>query len=336
MNHLIPVELISILIIVFLLPGLVWLISFCITQALINTDSENTPPANPAKFQTRAPLILGCGLLGFLLHNSIDFAIFQPGVGTFFFATLALTLAIRNGEPSPAAARITLKRSTHAIMLLVALALFAGWSFMTIKVTRAESLLVRAGKEPYAADTLTAQAAQANPWDPNPCYWAGWRWQMIWNQTGRQDENAFYQARYWLDETIKRDPANHLHYWNMSRHYLAAIPTAADAKKPDYAKNAWSYCQESLQRYPTNSDLLLYAGQFLADHGPLLDMENWQSKAVTLLEKALAVEQAFQDQQRQMYPERSEITPRLSPESQDQAQAQIQKLKKTLDKSIIL
>jgi len=337
MSDLAPAEFISILVIVFLIPGLVWLISFYITQALINTNSETIPPANPTKFQSLAPLILGCGLLGFLLHNSIDFALFQPGAGTFFFATLALALAIRNTEPSTTAStQITQKKSTLLIILLVAMTLFAGWSFMTITFTRSEYLLARAAKEPYAADTLTAQSARANPWDPNPSYWAGWRRQMIWNQTGRQDDNAFAQARYWLEETIKRDPANHVYYWNLSQHYLAALETAPDEQKPDCAQNAWHYGQLSLQRYPNNSELLLYVGQLLAEHGPILERENWKSEALQLLEKSLAVEQAFTDQQRQMYPERSVITPRLSPESQEQARTQIKKLKETLDESIIL
>ncbi len=80
-------------------PTIIWFGAFLLTTASVRTVRASAQIRDDNS--DIAALVLGCGLLGFLLHNSIDFAIFHPGVGTYFFATLALALSLRQqGEPA--------------------------------------------------------------------------------------------------------------------------------------------------------------------------------------------------------------------------------------------
>ncbi|MCK4627768.1 MAG: O-antigen ligase family protein, partial [Sedimentisphaerales bacterium] len=81
----------SVCLISFIVPTLLWLIAFVLLQLALpalRAGSEKNTHNLPL-------LILSCGLLGFLLHNSIDFGIFQPGVGSCFFALVAVAVALR-------------------------------------------------------------------------------------------------------------------------------------------------------------------------------------------------------------------------------------------------
>ncbi|KPK75749.1 MAG: hypothetical protein AMJ79_09855, partial [Phycisphaerae bacterium SM23_30] len=183
------------------------------------------------------------------------------------------------------------------------------------------------------AETWARQAAWANRWDPGPCYWAGRRWQWRWYQSQRQDAAAFEQARQWLQKARERDPAHFRYYRQLSELYLAAAEQAEGDRKIEYLAQARLFGEQALERYPIKSELLIHMGRLLMDYGELLKWDDWHQEALDLFEKALAGEQAFMDQQRQMYPGRDEYTPRLPVELQNEARERINKLKETRDKT---
>jgi len=86
-----PQELFGVYLLLFFMPALVWLISFIITQASVGECSEETIGSAEA-------IVLGAGILGVLIHNAVDMALFLPGVGTCFLAMLAILIAVRQGN----------------------------------------------------------------------------------------------------------------------------------------------------------------------------------------------------------------------------------------------
>jgi Tfp pilus assembly protein PilF len=139
---------------------------------------------------------------------------------------------------------------------------------------------------------------------------------------------VFVRAIDSLKAAIRRDPAHYRYYHKMSELYQeAAQLNQADAKKL-YAQKAEQYLEMALQRHPAKSELLIDYGKLLMEYGKLLEIESWTEQALNALEKALAYEQAFQAQQRQMYPEMMEQRSRLQPIIQEEARRLIKQLQK--------
>ena len=333
LSQLNPTEVISIFVIFFLIPAVIWMTAFVLTQAWGQPGEESHPADEKDRCRAIVPLVLGCGLLGFLLHNSIDFAIFQPGPGTCFFAMIAAALAIRQQEADGVFIHVARRFPARLGILLVIIATVVGLSVLATRAGSAEYFMSQAREDFLLAETWARQAAWANRWDPGPCYWAGRRWQWRWYQSQRQDAAAFEQARQWLQRARERDPAHFRYYRQLSELYLAAAEQAEGDRKIEYLAQARLFGEQALERYPIKSELLIHMGRLLMDYGELLKWDDWHQEALDLFEKALAGEQAFMDQQRQMYPGRDEYTPRLPVELQNEARERINKLKETRDKT---
>ncbi|MCK5269731.1 MAG: O-antigen ligase family protein, partial [Sedimentisphaerales bacterium] len=104
----------SVHLISFIVPTLIWLIAFVLLQLALPT----THTTGDQKENNLPLLILTCGLLGFLLHSSIDFGIFRPGVGTCFFALVAVAVAMRQRNDSMRIARLNTNAPLRIFILI--------------------------------------------------------------------------------------------------------------------------------------------------------------------------------------------------------------------------
>lgn len=112
-------------------------------------------------------IAIGLGL--FLIHNLIDFAIFDPSPGPLMLFVLLTGTLI--GMRSPAIAKARLAWTKFAIVLIIFLAATIAFIIPVISAdsdTQAADDLLRSGKIPQAIP-LYAQAAQTLPF--NPDYW---------------------------------------------------------------------------------------------------------------------------------------------------------------------
>ena len=332
----------SVHLISFIVPTLIWLIAFMLLQLALptlHTGSDKNTNNLPL-------LILACGPLGFLLHSSIDFGIFQPGVGTCFFALIATAVAMRRRNDRM---RITQLNTNTPLRILIPIGLMIFPVVMFYRTVlpicteqyhlkQAELSALQAhqyaGSEPQntvassrydecmeKAEQHTRQAINKYPDNPQGHYFLGHLYFLRWNRTQQKEDylldNAIIKFRF----AVLRDGTNYKYYRRLSEVYQAAALRYPDDKV--WLNQALERAAMALERYPTKSEMLI-------EYGRLLLIDNRPADALLLFERALQSEQAFLDQQRRMYPDKVELHPRLKPELHRWTEHKVHQLKKTL------
>jgi len=306
-------ELYSIYLLYFLVPAAIWLAGFFLMTRLIAKSSQQNYDSPPCHMDT---LIISCGLFGFLLHNSIDLAIFQPGVGTCFMAMLAVALA--NKQPDNQnipSTTCTYSTGRTIVTLLLLTATVAMWAKVLIPACTAQNCIDHASEQlpqnPAAALTALDKADSLYPYDPRSAYYRSRIYDAMWQEApaGPEKDILLEKTTASLLNAISRDPANFRYYSRLGSIYQTA---AQQNNSPELLALACDYAHQALEHYPAKSELLINYGLLLIETGKA-------DQAKAFLERALKIEQDFIDQQKQMYPDRLELIPRLSPQLRDTA-----------------
>jgi len=354
-------------IISYAVPGAIWLGAFLLSSILPGTLGNARPTVqNHAAPKNKicsgiAVLILSCGILGFLLHNSIDFAIFQPGVGTLFFALIGLVLAIFQTNQPGSSLQLGSKPVARWLMAWAGVVIFAGLLVKIVvpicqsqnQLERAENFIRQAtlmaqspGKfQAYPFENVPPEseakwtqllekardqanlAAETDALNPEPAYFSSKISMLLWLNSNCDDQRYFEQTRDALEELIKRDRADHNGYKFLSELYVSAAGKGGD-REQNFAREALTNSQKALERYPVKAKMLISHADLLITYGPLLQLENGREQAIENLQKALDNEEAFLNLQRQMYPQRQQLVPRLLPAIKKRAQQQLRNLQK--------
>jgi len=310
----------SVYLITLLIPAGVWLAGFMVMAAL----GRQGPglPAERGGDDDMTALVLGGGLLGFLLQNNFDFSIFQPGVGTCFFALAAVALAAKRlQEPSKKNLTIKIKHGkVTALAVLMAAALL--WLVIIIPIATAQQLMEQAQRQALAgnytaAGQLAGQAEKFDRLNPEIPNFLTQLHLVQWQLAGDKPSGYLDDAIANGERAIQRDPANYKFYRQLSEVYLLAAQNRQDGKYD--REKALSYMRQAVSRYPTSSALLIQYGRLLQDKGQL-------KEAMHQYEKALQNEEAFLRQQQQMYPDRKQLSPRLDPQLSRRAQEEINRI----------
>ena len=312
----------------FAMPTIIWLATFTLALAAAS-------PAEPSVANTRhsaATLIaLGSGMLAFLLHNTVDFAIFQPGVGTLFFVTVALAVAIRNEQSAAGSLQFATGRRLRAATCICAAALVVCfWLVIVLPVARSQAKMRSAqdwafraehhGRGAYGINRIAethydyatcvssslaaaAAAAELNKLDPEPPYFYGRLSILDAQRTGKHDQATLLTAASALEQAAGRARADFRYYRWLSHLYSLIADRSPNRQK--YDATALQYAQAALQRHPTSPELLL-------EYGLLLEEAGRDTEALNCYERALASESKLLQQQRQMDPRRTNITGRLN------------------------
>jgi len=334
-------QLYSVLLVSYILPGLIWFTTFILLMLSLRT----VPDQSFAEIQPIAIAVLGCGLLGFLLHNSIDMAVFQPGAGTCFFALVAMAAALRQHNSSTEILKPTFQ---PALRVLIPLALMSILLVMFAKIflpcyreqnylRQAEYYALQANQSLDAKKQSTttissaqkyyAQAEQqaekaTELWLGNPAgyYFLGRLYLLRWYQEGQANKTLLQNSFTQYELAIRNDKDNYKYYQQLSGAYQAGAWRYPNNR--EYLEKARDYAGWALARYPTKSELLI-------EYGKILQELSQPKAALAAYEKALEIEEAFLDQQRQMYPLRTDLIPRLRPELYRWTVDNIRKLKQT-------
>jgi hypothetical protein len=338
------IERVGVYIIMFAMPAIVWFVLFIVTCGAMSSDGKSIQSNN-----TPLPLsviMLGGGLLGFLVHNCIDMAYFQPGVATCFWAVTALAISLKHCPHQVTKFSFDKNIFIKTIIPLLLLAvLFCLWLMEIIPFHRSYGKLKEAQRwalinanldEAFKlrlvssnsttqwamareqAIHLAKKAGQLNKLDPDGPYFAGELFFQQWRHT--LNSNDLTAAVNQFQEAIRRDRANYSYYRDLSRLYQDAVIMAADQKDP-YQKNALEYLERAIERYPVKSELLI-------EHGRILMEMGHKEKALDSFEKAVQMEEEFLNQQRIMWPEQADDVWRLRPELRKYAEKQIEILRK--------
>ena len=286
------------------------------------TTNTKSPVAGHESQVTYISAALFCAVLGLLLHNLIDFAIFEPPVFTAFCAIVACIIALdfqQNVRPS-----FVIKPASSARILLVAsgLVLIGGFfNYALVPVAKTSSRnqqAVRQGQPFEYAHQLLYQAAEQDPLDPTALNLNGRLYLQNYNETPNAQPTLLKKAKLCFFAAIARDNADFKNYEKLSEVYSLLAENSPEQEKKDLLNYAIDNLQSAVERYPT-SDRLRFE---LAETAEKLGKPDI---AVAQYEKAVEIEDAYRNQFKIMYPGR-EIFSRLGDEKYEKAKQQIKYL----------
>ncbi len=265
---------------------------------------------------------LFCGCLGVLLHNLIDFAIFEPGVFMTFCAVIASLAALDRRRP------FVLKPTAFIRVTAVAAGLiltFAYFNYCLLPVVKSSSKINKAiqaadeNKYPLAYYLLDSAAKDDNL-SPLALSLAGRLYfenASIAN-TGKTDllmrsQNVFLAA-------IRRNPADFKNFEHLAKVYNQLAEISDGQEKTDWLNKAFDAARTAVELYPGMDRLRLALAEIAEKLGKI-------EIAISQYQKAIEIEDAFRTQFRLMYPDR-EVFSRLGEDKYQFARQRIKELKK--------
>jgi tetratricopeptide (TPR) repeat protein len=295
----------------FVTPVAAFLIGFLLAAAPFEPQESRSDLARSA---LSASLV--AAILAVLLHNLIDFALFEPGVWMVFWILLACLAALRSHhEP---AFEVTVNRTPRFKQLaagaaLALLAAYVLWIWtpvyqMTIGIGRSQQAAT-SGRYDLAHEALeeATQADRLSPVAPNfngrlylqESAWASGRSPALLEQAAR----SFHEA-------LDRNPAD---YKNCEK--LAMVYSRAGKHQ-----EAYDWYLKAAMLYPGCERLWFELGQLAEQMGQ-------PQAALGHYRKAVEIEDHYREQFRTMYPERKRVVSRLGEKEYRLAQERIAAIK---------
>ena len=249
---------------------------------------------------------LFCGLLGVLIHNLIDFAIFEPGVLTTFCAVLGCLIALNARAPSqlklPAKATVWLKTTVCAIVLFIVYAYF-NYAFLPVVKSTTEVTQARRTFELgqfYLAHNMLESATNDDALSPDAPSMNGRLYlQRPYLQSIKQSE-IFDNAEQAFFIAAQRNPEDYKNFELLTDTYSLRAQIQPD-EKDNWLNQAFESASVAVSLYPGDGELHFRLAQIAEELGnPKIALEQYQ--------KAIEIEDSFRKQFHRMYPEREVIS----------------------------
>jgi hypothetical protein len=228
-----------------------------------------------------------CGIIAVLIHNLIDFAIFEPGVLTCFWTMIACLVAV------------DFKAGRYQSFVL------------------RPSGAVRIAENPNRAGQLFAAAAAEDKLSPRALNLNG-RLHMQYYRYSRDQQSMLTQAAQYFDAAVQRDKADFKNYEKLMIVYelLAEVSPANEAD--EWNQKAYDSGIETARRYPGK-------GRLQFELGKIAERLDDNDAALAHYKKAVQIEDSYRVQFRRMYPGR-EMFSRLGQNNYTWAKERIARL----------
>jgi hypothetical protein len=251
-------------------------------------------------------IALFCGLLGFIIHNTIDFAIFEPGILTAFFAALACLIALnartQNQQKPAVPSPIWEKIAVVACALLIG---FAYFNYALIPVAKSASGIAKArlsmalGQVQLAHNFLDA-ATNDDPIGPEAPYLNGQLYIHDFYRSDAQNAQLFDNAERALFIAAQRNPQDYKIFNSLAELYslyARFVPKQSDS----LLNKALDSASIAVKLYPGDAELHLLLAQIAEDLNKTdLALKNYRI--------AVQIEDGFRKQFKLMYPGRKVLS----------------------------
>lgn len=289
--------------------------AFIIGFLLLAAPLVQASPKQDRMNHTAVMAALGCAIFGVLVHNLIDFAIFEPGVWTAFWFVLACLIAVRVQTHTPAPATRGTSGAFKLVVVVVASALLgAYWRYVWSPAARAVIYIDRAqqaistGRFDQAHRYLDA-AFGADPLSPASLSLNGRLYSQQYEESHPKQPALLEKAVEYFRRAAEVSPANYKDYERSAKAY---------DQLGQYQQAYESYTR-AIERYPGSGQLWFHRGQ-VAERLDKPDM------ALADYRRAVEIEDAYRRQFREMYPKREKIVSRLGEDNYESAKRRIVEL----------
>ena len=303
----------------YILPVAVFVIGFWFLASTLYTVRDTQYITHNISITAAA---LSCAVLGCLIHNLLDFAIFEPPVLTAFCAAIACLAALNCRRNS--SLQFVLRPASFVKVLVAAAGLLIVWAYFnyclipvgtsTVKIAKANQAILSGQFE--HAHNLFASAAKDDPLSAAPLLLNGRLYLRNFLASGSNQKDLLLKSEKSLLEAVER---NHADYKNFERlaetySYLAQISTGRG--KSEYLDKAFDSADIAVKLYPGCGRLRFKLAEIAEQLGEI-------DIAVEHYKEAVDIEDSFRRQFQIMYPG-SRIFSRLG---EDRYQAAKQKIK---------
>lgn len=274
---------------------------------------RNAEPAHP--YGAPACAALGCAVVGVLVHNLVDFALFEPGIWMTLWAMMACIIAIGHHRQPSRCITLPPTVALKAITLAGALLLVLAYVCFIWRPVYAMTVLTHQGRQAAArgyfdrAHALLDAAAAADPLSPAASSLNGRLYLQRAEHVSVGQSPLLEKAADSFRTAIERDPAD------CKNHERAGDV----ARLMGHHDQAFARYLEAAERYPGSGRLQLRLAQTAERLGD-------DDAARRHYRQAIEIEEAFRRQFRQMYPEQTEVVSRLGQEDYELARRRIKEL----------
>ncbi|GAG79582.1 unnamed protein product, partial [marine sediment metagenome] len=286
--------MIYVIVTLYVAPVAVFIIGFWLLTAPLHT-TRNPQPA------TRNPNIaaaLFCACLGVILHNLIDFAIFEPGVFTTFWAIIACLIALDFHQKSRTQVVLKPAPFVKAIGVVVSLVLiWAYFNYALIPVAKAAAKTELALRELGHAHQLLDQAAEDDRLDPAALNLNGRLYLQHYKETGRNQPLLLKQAEECFLAAIERNRADFKNFKRLAEVYNLLAETSIQQEKTAWLNKAFESASDGVERYPGSARLRIELAKIAEQLGKT-------DIAIKHYEEAIDIEDKYRQQFQLMYPGR--------------------------------
>jgi O-antigen ligase/Tfp pilus assembly protein PilF len=301
--------MIYLIVTMYVAPAAVFVVGFVLWAGPLAKGSETAHKEQ----DTHTVVALSCAVLGVALHNLTDFALFEPGVSTTFWAMMACLVAMSSRPDQRALVSLRPAPVVKAITVVAALAvtcIYLGYvlapvAASTAKIERANQA-VSAGRFENA-HRLLDEAARADPLSAAAFSLDGRLYLHQFQLTQGKSPDLLLRAVKSLQAAIGRNSAAFKDFERLSDAYRALADVAAEQEKAGWLNKAFEAAGQAVERYSGCERLHFKLAQIAEQRGN-------NDTALEHYKKAIEIEEQYRSQFRLMYPERQEIVSRMGEE----------------------
>lgn len=283
------VEVMSVVLILYAIPVAIFLLAGWLLWA-----SEKSSPLVSMPLCGISAAALFCGITAVLIHNLIDFAIFEPAVLTTLWAVVAAMILISQRHCGNRLLTIGKIRRIVAIAgILIAVGMFFHLSF--VPVIKSTAKIQLSYRSPPRAHIYLAEAAAINKYDPRPLSLNG-RLSLQRYQDGPNKTDALLlQAADYFGGAIERNSADYKNYEKLCEVYKLLAEAEGSESSP-WLQKAFAAIEEAVFRYPGNSRLRVELSE-------IAELLGKKETAIENYRQAIKIEDDYAEQFKIMYPD---------------------------------
>lgn len=263
---------------------------------------------------------LMCGILAVLLHNLIDFAVFEPGIMTAIWACAAILYAGRQKQSDRKLYKAGKCFIPIAAILLIACIIrysLLPTAEVSIKMETANTLASRGHFD--NAQSLLLKASNDDALNPSPAVTAGKLLVYQFSLDPINNGEVLLKAERLFTTAINRDRANFKNYENLAGVYETLAQITSE-KRFLWFEKAFSTFKQAVAKYPASGELRMALAQAAEQIGEIdYAIENYR--------KAVEIEDAYTEQFKIMYPGK-DVFSRLGKIKYQQAKEKLEQLTK--------
>lgn len=308
-----PAEFIFMVVYLYIMP----LVVFSIAWLLMALRETKYCINSPLSGKTAA--IIFCGIAGVICHNLIDFAYFEPGVSTAFWALTACMIAYRLNKTQTDRTPLNISKPLRIAGVCIAgVFVLAFFNIAVIPPLTASKLQADSLQDFAKIHEKLDLSAMADTVSPDPVNFHGRIYLQQFDETSKRYPQLLNKAAECFIEAANRDKANFNNYEKLGQTYNLLADSSTGQLAKGYRQKALQSFDQAIERYPNSDRLHIKAAQ-------TADALNDKDKALKHYNRVIEIENAYREIFKVMYPER-EVFSRLGEEKYQHAKKRVEQL----------